>query len=224
MTIELRSGGGRPVTELDGRRTLHSFSFGAHYDPHNVGFAAMLAHNDENLDAGAGYAPHPHTDLEIVTWVIDGALRHTDSTGHTAVLGPGQVLRTSAGSGIVHSEMAEPGVPTRFLQTWLRPDAPGGEPSYDAAGLDGAVGLTEVVGPDGAVTLGTRGARLHLGRLEAGTVALPGSGRMQLFVADGEVAVGDRSLCAGDAARLLDEGGRSLHVVGDATVSVWSFD
>lgn len=231
MTIELRPAGGRPTTVEDGRTTHHSFSFGVHYDPGNVGFAAMSAHNDENLAAGAGYPPHPHQGIEIVTWVLAGALRHSDSSGRTAVLGPGELLRTSAGTGIVHSEVAETGVPTRFLQTWLRPDDPAAEPSYAGARAAEVDGLVEVVGPDGALQVGTHGARLHLGRLAAGETRLPDAGRLHVFVVQGEVALGDRALRAGDAARLLDEGGRVLSVPESAPesapepalVSVWSF-
>ena len=96
--IEYRPAQDRFRTEAEGRTTWHSFSFGAHYDPHNIGFGSLVAHNDELLPPGTGYAEHPHTDLEIVTWVLSGALRHTSTVG-SAVIGPGQVQRLSAGAG-----------------------------------------------------------------------------------------------------------------------------
>ena len=130
--IEYRPAQDRFRTEAGGRTTWHSFSFGAHYDPGNVGFASLVAHNDELLPPGTGYDDHPHTDLEIVTWVLSGALRHTSSVG-SAVIGPGQVQRLSAGAGVVHSEVADGRETTRFLQAWVRPDEPGLVPGYVSA-------------------------------------------------------------------------------------------
>ncbi|MCZ4499732.1 MAG: hypothetical protein JWQ74_2285 [Marmoricola sp.] len=223
MSIEVRPGGSRFVTETEGRTTLHSFSFGSFYDPANTGFAAMLAHNDEHLPAGTGYPDHPHHDTEIVTWVLEGALRHTGSDGSALVLGPGEILRTSAGSGIVHSELTEPGVTTRFVQTWLRPDVPGAEPSTATAQIGTPTTLTEVVGPAGAVRVGTTGARLHLASSGPGSLLLPEAPRAHVFVAAGCVEIGDRLLPAGDAARLHGEAGRALLVPESAVLAVWSF-
>lgn len=223
MTIELLLSSQRFVTRDAGRETFHSFSFGRHYDPGNVGFASMVAHNDEHLPPGTGYDDHPHRDTEIVTWVLDGALRHTDSTGHTAVLGPGTLLRTSAGSGIVHSEVTEPGVTTRFLQTWLHPDEPGVPPSFAEAEVGEQQGLVEVVGPGGAIGIGTEGARLHVVREADGELTLPEAPLLHLFVVEGHVEVGDRALRSGDSARLSEEGGRTVRISQPATLSVWSF-
>ncbi len=220
--IRVQRGADRFVTRTEGRTTWHSFSFGTHYDPANLDFGAMVAHNDENLPPGTGYAAHPHRDTEIVTWVLAGALRHTDDAGNSGVLLPGEVQRVSAGSGIVHSETAEPGIGTRFLQTWLRPDQPGGAPSYAVTrgGLD--AGLTEVVGP-GALTVGTAGARLSLVEGATGALVLPDSPRLHVFVVAGRATLGDRALEAGDAARLRGQGGRPLVVEEPVTAAVWAF-
>lgn len=224
MTLEIRTAGSRFVTRAEGRETFHSFAFGPHYDPANLGFAAMTALNDEHLPPGTGYANHPHRDVEIITWVLDGALRHTDSTGHSVVLGPGELLRTSAGSGIVHAEVADSPEPTRFLQTWLRPDEPGLPPSLAGTRPGVGDGLVEVIGPGASVEVGTRGARLFLARPRgATTLALPDAPRLHVFVVDGAAELGDRCLGPGDAARLDDEGGRSLVIPASATISVWSF-
>lgn len=219
----MRRASSRFVTEAEGRTTLHSFAFGAHYDPRNTGFAAMTALNDEHLPPGTGYPDHPHADVEIVTWVLEGALRHTDDGGSSRVLLPGDVQVTSAGSGIVHAEVTEPGVRTRFLQTWLRPDAAGGVPSVTVG--RGALGpeLTEVVGPDG-LRLGVAGARLVLGEVPAGRLVLPDAPRLHVFVASGAMRLGDHALMAGDAARLTDQGGRALEVEEPGSVAVWAFD
>ena len=222
MTIEVRLAGGRFATREGGRTTYHSFSFGSHYDPDNVGFGALVAHNDEQLPPGTGYPDHPHRDVEIVTVVVVGALRHSDSAGRRGVLVPGEISRTSAGAGIVHAEVADEAVPTRFVQTWLRPDESGGPSSYAAAQVGRPDGLTEVVGPDGAVGVGTRGARLFIGGQSTGRLVLPDAPLLHVFAADTSVTVGDRELAPGDAARLTDEGGRELTVEHPGLVLVWS--
>jgi redox-sensitive bicupin YhaK (pirin superfamily) len=222
VTIEVRRAADRFLTRAEGRSTWHSFSFGAHYDPGNVGFGAMSAHNDEHLPPGTGYGDHPHADVEIVTVVLEGALRHTDSAGRVGVLTPGEVSRTSAGAGIVHSEVTQPGTATRFVQTWLRPDESGGPSSYDVAQTGQPTDLTEVVGPAGPLEVGTSGARLFLARPDPGSLSLPDSPLLHVFVPDGAVVLGDRELVPGDAARLTDEGGRTLTVERPGLVLVWS--
>lgn len=220
MSIEVRRAGDRFVTRAEGRTTWHSFSFGSHYDPANTGFGALVAHNDELLPPGTGYADHPHRDTEILTLVLEGALRHTDDHGHTALLVPGQVGRLSAGSGVVHAEVTEPGIRTRFLQTWVRPDESGTAPSYAHAAYDD-LGLVEVAGPGGVVSLGAAGVSLHAGTVST-SVALPDAPLLHVFVIDGSAAAGDRLLVAGDAARLTDQGGRILSVEDRATIAVWA--
>ncbi|RNL60650.1 pirin family protein [Nocardioides marmoriginsengisoli] len=200
MSIEVRRGDERFVTRAEGRTTRHSFSFGSHYDPANLGFAAMTALNDEELPDGTGYPDHAHADTEIVTWVLDGALRHTDAAGNTGLLLPGDVQRISAGAGIVHAEVTEPGVRTRFLQTWLRPDESGGAASYAVSRGGTGSDLTEVVGP-GGLGLGVAGARLYVATAAAGEIRLPDAPLLHVFVADGQVEVGAVRLTAGDARR-----------------------
>ena len=222
--IEHHAAADRFRTDDEGRTTWHSFSFGRHYDPTNVGFASLVAHNDENLPPGTGYPDHPHADLEIVTWVLSGALRHTSTVG-SAVIGPGQVQRLSAGSGVVHSEVADGAEPTRFLQAWVRPDEPGLRPVYVSAATDVGDGWTLVAdgGGRGAVPLAARGAALRVARLGAGqALALPDAPRVHVFVASGRAALG-RALGPGDAARLVEEGGRTVQAEQDAHVVVWSF-
>ncbi|HET6699579.1 MAG TPA: pirin family protein [Nocardioidaceae bacterium] len=140
--VEVRRGADRFVTRAAQITAWHSFSFGPHYDPGNVGFGCLRVHNEELVAAGAGYDDHEHRDTEIVTWVLDGALRHVDSTGHRGVLQPGTVQVMSAGDGVVHAERnADPdpgGRPVRFVQMWLAAAEPDefGEPvgAADAAG------------------------------------------------------------------------------------------
>jgi len=220
--IRILQSADRFVTHAEGRTTWHSFSFGSHYDPENLGFGAMVAHNDEHLPPGTGYPEHPHHDTEIVTWVLEGALRHADSAGNAGVLLPGDVQRISAGTGIVHSETTETGVRTRFLQTWLRPDEPGGAPSYDVGRALPTLNLVEVIG-GGGLTVASAGARLYLADEVTGTVLLPDAPRLHVFVVSGRATLGERELTDGDAARLSDQGGRTLTVEEPLTAAVWAF-
>jgi hypothetical protein len=222
MGIEVRRSDDRFVTESGGRTTFHSFSFGPHYDARNLGFASMVALNDENLPPGTGYEAHQHSNLEIVTWVLEGALRHTDGDGNSRVLHAGEVQRISAGDGIVHAEVTEPGTTTRFLQTWLRPEVPGGAPSYAVGGGISGSELAEVVGPDG-LALGTAGARLLVAHVATGTLVLPDAPQLHLFAVGAVVGLGDHELTPGDAARLTDQGGRELYVAEPGPVAVWAF-
>ena len=223
--IEYRLAKDRFRTQSQGRTTWHSFSFGTHYDPANVGFENLVAHNDERLPPGTGYADHPHSDLEIVTWVLSGSLRHTSSVG-SGVVGPGQVQRLSAGSGVVHSEVADAVEETRFLQAWVRPDESGLVPSYLAADIPAGQGWTCVADGDGrgVVPISARGTSLHAADLATGErLPLPEAARLHLFVAHGQVMLGERLLEAGDAARLLDEGGRHVTAEAETQLLVWRF-
>jgi redox-sensitive bicupin YhaK (pirin superfamily) len=227
--IEYRESDGRFVTRAEGRTTHHSFSFGAHYDPANTGFAALVAHNDERLPPGTGYDEHRHEDLEIVTWVLSGALRHTSGVG-SGVIGPGQVQRLSAGSGVVHSEVSDSTpssvelVETRFLQAWLRPDRSGTSPDYRSASVELGPDWVAVAGAAGAVPLGVAGATLLVAQPPSGhRLVLPSAPRLHVFVASGAVMLGERRLEPGDAARLVDEGGRGITAEVEGQVLVWAF-
>jgi quercetin 2,3-dioxygenase len=192
--VTLYAGSARFATHEADRLTRHSFSFGPHYDPANLGFGPLVCHNDDLLQPGGGYPDHPHRDLEIVTWVLSGVLLHTDSTGHTSPIGPGTVQAMSAGSGIRHAEVADPASgPTRFVQAWVRPDAPGGEPVHRelAVDLDGSrpAGLVPVAGGAG-LPVRTAGASLAVARLAAGdSVVLPDARLVHVFAATGTVAL-----------------------------------
>ncbi|PUA81291.1 pirin family protein [Nocardioides currus] len=224
MGIVVYAGSERFSTSLDDRLTRHSFSFGPHYDPANLGFGPMICHNDDLLRPGGGYPDHPHADLEIVTWVLDGVLLHTDSTGHTEELRPGDVQVMSAGSGIRHAEVADAGSgPTRFLQTWITPDEGGTPPRWRSEHVDPGPGLTQVVGGQG-LPIGTRGAELAVARLAPGeAVDLPDAGLAHAFVALGSGFVPGRDVTVGDAVRLVDEPGARFTATDHTELVVWSF-
>jgi redox-sensitive bicupin YhaK (pirin superfamily) len=224
MTLAVYAGSSRFTTSGPDRSTRHSFSFGEHYDPANLGFGPMICHNDDVLEPGGGYPDHPHADLEIVTWVLDGVLLHTDDAGNTEELRPGAVQVMSAGSGIRHAELGDArSGPTRFLQTWIRPDEPGTPPGWRSEHVDPGPGLTTVVG-DGALTIGTRGASLAIARLRPGTsTPLPDAARQHAFVAVGAGRIDGRVVGPGDAVRLTDQPGATFEATTDTELLVWSF-
>jgi redox-sensitive bicupin YhaK (pirin superfamily) len=234
MTWEGRRAADRPATRADGLVSRHSFSFGTHYDPANVGHGVLVAHNDDTVERGRGYDTHPHRDLEIVTWVLDGGLRHADADGlsdRAGVVVPGLVQRLSAGSGVRHSEHHDPssGPSVRFVQMWVLPDAPGGEPSYAQADVATALAggaLVPVASGRGeaAVPIRNRDATLHVARLRAGTsVLLPDAPYVHLFVARGGADVeGAGRLDEADAARFTAEGQARVTAGSDGSeVAVW---
>jgi redox-sensitive bicupin YhaK (pirin superfamily) len=214
----------RFVTLAEGIRTAHCFSFGAHFDPLNVGFGAMQACNDEQLEPRSGYPPHSHLDTEIVTWVVSGTLTHEDSTGSRHELPVGAVQRLSAGSGVEHAERNEAKEPLRFVQMWLRPDTGAGQPAYacDHPALR-PEGWTDVVGGDAAMGLGTDGAVLRVARLTGQThVVLLPAPQCFVFVATGSVAVdGSGLLEEGDALMLGGQTPR-LTALEPAQVLAWA--
>ncbi|MGA8210383.1 MAG: pirin family protein [Nocardioidaceae bacterium] len=225
---DVRRSADRFTTRGAGLRSRHSFSFGAFYDPANVGHAALVAHNEDRVAPGSGYDLHPHADVEVVTWVLEGSLVHTDSTGVSGQVVPGLAQLLSAGSGVLHSERNDaPGtaVATRFVQMWVRPDESGLRPSYaqgDVASLLVPGSLVPLVsgvpGLDAAVGLHTRGAALHVARLAPGQrVALPDAPHLHVFVTRGAVDLEDAGLLEeGDAVRFAGAGSRWVRAVDAA--------
>lgn len=221
MTVDVRRGTSRFTTREAGRLTRHSFSFGDHYDPDNLGFGPLVCHDDHLLGSGHGFPPHPHSDLEIVTWVVSGDLVHDDSSS----LVPGQVAVQSAGSGITHSEVAGASA-TRFVQAWLRPDEPGGTPARTVA--DAAIEpgrLVPVAGAGTSVPIRVAGAALGVVRLERGaSVTLPEAPRLHVYVVTGALTRSSLAepLAAGDAFRVTDHPALTLAAAAPTDLMVWS--
>jgi redox-sensitive bicupin YhaK (pirin superfamily) len=191
----------RSATVTDWLDSRHSFSYGNAYDPANTHFGLLLACNEDRLAAGAGFEPHPHRDLEVVTWVVSGSLRHADDAGHGGVARPGVVQRMSAGTGVRHSEYAG-AEPAHYVQMWVRPATFGQPPAYDT--VEVGPGLTEIT------PLRQPDAVLLAGRLPAATTAtLAPAAYLHLLVVGGTVRIGGDLLGAfvlrpGDAARWTD--------------------
>ncbi|KQZ76043.1 pirin family protein [Nocardioides sp. Root151] len=225
--MEIHRAGARFVTDADGRVTRHSLSFGSHYDPDNLRFGLLVCHNDDLVQPGGGYPDHPHRDLEIVTWVLDGALRHADSSGTSGVIEPGRVQVMSAGDGVVHSETVDVASgPTRFIQTWVLPDETGGPTRYDSAPVEPEAAWQPVVSgsrPDAITRIGASGATLYAARLAPGErVDLPDAPLGHLFVTTGSATLDDVALGEADAVRLRDEGG-TVTATAPTELLLWNF-
>ncbi|MGW5093199.1 pirin family protein [Streptomyces nodosus] len=214
MTDVRRAGeryrGGDPAAGIE---SLHSFSFGPHYDPDNLRFGALIACNEERLAPGAGFEEHPHSRTEIVTWVVEGELTHRDSTGRTSVIGPGGLQHLSAAGGVRHTERNEGTTPLTFVQMWLAPLEPGGSPAYEA--VPALADSTPYAVPEA-------GALLHVRRLEArDRTAVPDAPYVYVHVVRGEMLLGGQRLSPGDAARITEGGGPEAVALEDAELLMW---
>lgn len=221
MQADVRRSDSRFVTRTDRVESRHSFSFGPHYDPANTRFGALIAHNDDTLSPGGGFELHPHRGIDIVTWVVEGALAHSDDAGGSAVIRPGIVQRLCTGRGVRHAEMNASAGRTRYVQMWVMSDDDG-PPDYATADVqvELAKGGFQLVA-SGTVPAPIRlrcEASFHAARL-AGSARVPAGALVHLFVATGSVVLDGETLHAGDAARITDAAG--LFVRGDADVLVW---
>ncbi|TLQ46161.1 pirin family protein [Streptomyces marianii] len=196
-----------------GIESLHSFSFGRFYDPDNLRFGAVIACNEERLAPGAGFDEHPHSHTEIVTWVVDGELTHRDSAGHATVVRHGDVQRLGSAGGVRHVERNDADVPLTFVQMWLAPKEPGGEPSYEI--VRGIADSTPYALPEA-------GAMLHVRRLSGGErTAVPDAPFVYVHVVRGVVRIDGEALGPGDAARITDADGLELTAAAPAEVLLW---
>jgi quercetin 2,3-dioxygenase len=230
-TADIRRAADRAITTTSWLTSRHSFSFGVGYDPGNTHYGLLLVNNDDTVAPGAGFGTHPHRDMEIVTWVLQGQLAHQDSTGHSGVIYPGLAQRMSAGSGILHSEMNDSATePVHFVQMWVLPDEAGISPSHQqreigAELLDGrlAVIASGMAPHDAAITLHNHNAALHATRLRAGAaVNLPQAPYLHLFVARGRVTCeGIGELDEGDAVRCTDADGQRVTASEPSELLVW---
>ena len=195
-------------------QSWHSFSFADYHDPRHMGFGPLRVINEDWIAAGKGFGTHPHRDMEIITYVLDGELAHRDSMGNGAAIRPNEVQRMSAGRGVTHSEFNNlPDGRTHLLQIWILPDRGGVDPSYEQTLFPESEkrGRLRLVadgeGREGAVRIHSS-ARLHAGLFDADEAAALSlaPGRLgYVHVARGTVQVNGQPLTAGDAALLRDE-------------------
>jgi redox-sensitive bicupin YhaK (pirin superfamily) len=196
-----------------GIESLYAFSFGTFYDPDNLRFGPVLACNEERLAPGAGFDEHPHSHTEIITWVVEGELTHRDSAGHTTVVRAGDLQRLSSAGGVRHEERNDGADPLVFVQMWLAPRAPGGEPSYE---------IVRGIADSTPYAVRAAGALLHIRRLIPGErTAVPAAALAYLHVVRGQVRLGDTELRPGDSARLTEEHDLDLTADTAADVLIW---
>lgn len=212
--LEIRRSEDRGVGEHGWLKSRHSFSFANYYDPKHMGFGPLLVINEDLVQPGHGFGAHGHSDMEIISYVLDGALEHKDSMGNGSVITYGDVQRMSAGTGIRHSEFnPSASEPVHFLQIWIHPKARGLQPSYEEKHFDTASkkGLWRLIvspnGKDGSVRI-NQDASIY-------ATILDGSDTLEydwseercgyLHVARGQVNVNDLVLKAGDAVKIVDE-------------------
>ena len=238
--IDVRRADSRFDTEISWLDSHHSFSFGHHYDPANTHHGLLLVNNDDTVTPGAGFETHPHRDMEIVTWVLQGSLVHQDSTGHAGVIYPGLAQRMSAGTGILHSEKNDSWRvqgdahrdPVHFVQMWVVPDTDSITPGYEQLEIDHellAGGLVTVASGmqtrtgEAAIRIANRHAALHVARLQPGqSVELPQAPWLHLYLARGAVTLeGAGELAEGDAVRFTATGGQRVTATEPAEVLVW---
>ena len=229
--MKIRRAGERGHADHGWLDSHHTFSFAGYHDPAHMGFRNLRVLNDDRVKAGRGFGTHGHRDMEIVSYVLEGALEHRDSMKNGSVMRPGDVQRMSAGRGVMHSEMnASRTEPVHFLQIWMLPSKAGIDPGYEQKHFPEADkrGRLRLVaspdGRDGSVTVHTD-ALLHAGLFtegESATHTLAPGRHAWIHVAKGRARVNGTELTAGDALALSDE--PSAHIEGLADAEILVFD
>jgi redox-sensitive bicupin YhaK (pirin superfamily) len=211
--------------------TSHTFSFGDYYDPRFMGFRSLRVINEDRVHPGRGFPTHPHRDMEIITYVLEGSLEHKDSMGTGSVIRPGEVQRMSAGSGVTHSESnSSKDESVHLLQIWIMPDKYGIRPSYEQkmyAAEEKQGRLRLIASPDGrddSVKI-HQDTSLYAALLEKGQEVVHGLNANRhawVQVARGAVSLNGQLLSQGDGAAVSDE--QALAIVGQESAEVLLFD
>jgi redox-sensitive bicupin YhaK (pirin superfamily) len=209
-------------------KTAHTFSFGHYYDPKFMGFRSLRVINDDTVAPGRGFGTHPHDNMEIITVVLSGALRHKDSMGHTQDLTPGEVQHMSAGTGIMHSEFnPSPTEAVHLYQIWIEPRSENVKPVYHqtrpAPAKNGLRLVASGDGAEGSIPINAD-ARLYKGQLDAGRsidVPLGHDRHAWVQVLHGEVTVNGQTLATGDGAAISGETTVSIGAASDAELLVF---
>lgn len=228
--INIRKADERGHAEHGWLNVYHTFSFNTYYDENYMGFRSLRVLNEDRIQPGKGFGTHPHEDMEIITYIMKGALEHKDSMGNGSVINAGDVQRMSAGTGIKHSEFnPSDSESVHLLQIWINPNEKGITPSYEQTRFDREekVGkLLLIASPDGrndSVTI-NQDADVYATILEKDmSIKVPVSKDRHLWihVAQGEAKLGDESLSAGDGIAIIDESEINLIGVNDAEILVF---
>jgi redox-sensitive bicupin YhaK (pirin superfamily) len=229
--IRVRKSSARGHADHGWLNTYHTFSFADYYDPAHMGFRSLRVINDDTVAPGSGFGTHPHQDMEIISYVVQGALEHRDSMGNGSVIEAGHVQRMSAGTGILHSEFnPSQKEPVHFYQIWIEPKQYGLEPSYEetrVGDIKSQGGLKLLAGPEkhlGNVNI-HQDALLYLGQLQKGEVlshqTLQKRG-IWIHVIDGHITVAGEPLAKGDSIRI--ENIAPINLAAQSTVEFLLFD
>ncbi len=233
--IEIRRSNERGYADHGWLKSFHSFSFADYHDPKHMGFGSLRVINEDRVAAGMGFGTHGHRDMEIISYVLDGALAHKDNIGNGSTIRPGDVQRMSAGTGVRHSEANDSKFgTTHFLQIWIEPSVTGIPPSYEEKHFDAASkrGKLKLVASqdarDGSVKIHVD-ASMYAGLFDAGesaTIAIKSGRRAYVHVARGSVNVNGENFSAGDAVKLAGFGETISEVVisGGVDAEVLVFD
>lgn len=229
--IRIRPSAGRGHFDFGWLDTRHSFSFGDYRDPDHMGFRTLRVINEDWIQAGQGFGEHPHRDMEILTWVLEGALAHKDSVGGGGVIRPGELQRMSAGAGLTHSEFnASASEPVHLLQIWILPEARGlapryGQTAFPAEGRQNRLQLLASHSGRGGSLEIHQDADLWVADLEAGVSlnhSLESARSAWIQVAWGQVTVNGTTLEAGDGAAITEES--RLDITALAASQILLFD
>ena len=213
-------------------KTWHTFSFAGYYDPQHIGFRSLRVINDDEVAPGGGFGTHPHRDMEIITYVLSGALEHKDSMGNGRIIRPGEVQYMAAGTGVQHSEFNPSASElVHLLQIWIQPDRKGAKPRYEekstAKAKSGELHLiASKAGRDGSIAI-NQDADLYMAKLANGdslTQQLRPQRHAWVHIAQGDVTVNGQRLRSGDAAALSDESSLSLTANGDSQVLLFDLN
>jgi hypothetical protein len=228
MDMQIRRAGERGGANHGWLNTKHTFSFADYYDPGFMGFRALRVINEDRVAAARGFGQHPHANMEILTYVLEGELGHQDSMGNGSVIRPGDVQRMSAGTGVTHSEMnPNKQDAVHFYQIWILPAKQGLAPSYEQKAFADRAGKLRIVasqdGRDNSVTV-HQDMTLAAAVLKAGDKVehVVANGRYAwVQVAKGKVAIDGKELEAGDGAAISGEGRIAIEASGDSEVLVF---
>lgn len=225
--IQLRRAGERGHAQHGWLDSHHTFSFANYYDPQFMGFSDLRVINDDWVAPGTGFGTHPHRDMEIITYVLQGSIEHRDTMNNVSQLHAGEIQVMSAGSGVAHSEYnASKTEPLNFLQIWVIPNVSGVEPRYAQKDFSALSGINKVVSPDGeGESMPIRqDANLYQVRLnEASQTFETQAGRLYyLHIAQGELRVNELAMSAGDGAYIDAEA--DLHLSTTSQVDALLFE
>jgi hypothetical protein len=228
--IQIRRANDRGHADHGWLDSHHSFSFASYFDPAHMGFRKLRVINEDRVTAGAGFGEHPHRDMEIISYVIDGALEHGDSMGNRSVIKPGEIQRMSAGTGVVHSEhnhSKTEGV--HFLQIWIETEKNGIAPGYEQKRFDDSLVPGRLLliasreGETGAITI-HQDVKLYVARLNAGQQTqhqIPAGRHAWLQIVKGALRVGEEPLKTGDGAAISNMAQLDIEAITDSEVLVF---